>query len=388
MGAGPTRSRRAPARDRVNTRRGCGGAGGRRLPEAAGSGRPAGGPLGAGRTRVPGAGAGRSRGPVTSPGFQGSLPAARVRSSPRSPGPPSALRPAYLARGLAPGPSRLLPLFLSFPFSPSRSPSPVARRPLRLPSWTFPPPLSLSFLSPSLRSVPLPPPFLSASPLLRARLPPGFSLPLPSLPPGILSRPPPPPPCPPPRSPSPLSASSQLPPLAAPQSASPNLRRRRRRTGRLGSPGCALLGPAPSGLAGSALPRLRLGPARPGSSPAPERAEDVSPARLSRSSIPRRAEPERSAAQPRALAGSLGPAARSRSSGAPTPPPPHRRPRASRRRRRRRRRSSRAVPWPACPGPSAADPVRRGRGRWAEEVPPRSPRTRPCRRCCPTATRS
>ncbi|XP_067586097.1 nematocyst expressed protein 3-like [Pseudorca crassidens] len=62
------------------------------------------------------------------------------------------------------------------------------------------------------------------------------------------------------------------------------------------------------------------GPARPGPSPAPERAEDVSPASLCRSSShSRAAEPERSAAQPRALAGSLGPAARSCPSGALRP---------------------------------------------------------------------
>ncbi|XP_065784965.1 uncharacterized protein [Muntiacus reevesi] len=348
-GAGPSRASARPKGPGPESLKWARGDGGKGLP-----GRPA--SICPSRVRVVGPPPPRSRNPPGTPPPNCSSPRPRREAEPgglvprsaaahrlgtgdRSPRPGSApprappgprLRAvAGISRSRAGSGSQPPPAPSSSPPSLSlpRDPPLLSPPGLSDPSWTFPPPLlrrlSLSFLSlflsvspPASHSL-----SVSASPRVSLRVSRSPSLrassPAPRPPPpvrSLLVRSPPPPP---------LAA----PPLAAPQSASPNRRRRRRRNGQPGSPGCALLGPAPSGLAGTASPPPpALGPARPGPSPAPERAEDVSPARLSRRSSPRRAEPERSAAQPRALAGSLAPAARSRSSGAPTPPPPHRRP--------------------------------------------------------------
>lgn len=127
--AGPARSRRTPARDPVNTLR----------EGAPGQEAPRGRRAGAGLTRGPSARAGRGaggggrkraaaragrRGPVTSLGFQGSLPAARVPSSPPSSCPPpgprlraaAGISRSQLAHRLVLGPSLLLlPLTLLLP---------------------------------------------------------------------------------------------------------------------------------------------------------------------------------------------------------------------------------------------------------------------------------
>uniref|UniRef100_A0A8D1BUI7 Calcium/calmodulin dependent protein kinase II inhibitor 1 n=1 Tax=Sus scrofa TaxID=9823 RepID=A0A8D1BUI7_PIG len=204
----------------------------------------------------------------------------------------------------------------------------------------FPPPFLLLPLSSPPRislfqSIPLPP-ILS---LLLSPSPSRFPS-TPSLPPGIL--PPSPVPSLLPRSPPPPPLAA--PPLAAPQSASrarAAAARTRRRTGPLGSPGCALLGPAPSGLAGIASSSgSRPRPA--GSQPcarACRGCESCSPLPEQQPLAARRAGAQRSAA-----AGARGVAQ------AGCALLPQRCPPASR--RRHRRRSPRAVPGRPSPAPA------------------------------------
>uniref|UniRef100_A0ABI7ZUW7 Calcium/calmodulin dependent protein kinase II inhibitor 1 n=5 Tax=Feliformia TaxID=379583 RepID=A0ABI7ZUW7_FELCA len=344
---------------------GGGGGGGARRPPGRGGAR--GGPQGTGGPAGAGGG-GRKRaaaragprGPVTSRGFQGSLlaapgPLVPALLPPSSPRLASAPRPAFLARSSLAGwllrPSRLLralPLS-AFPLRPSFSP----RRPGPLSSPLLPRPLRAGpiaaspFFSPSLPPLVRSPPSLPPGPrppslfllCFSRRLPPGFSLP--SLPPGILS---PPPPCPPsslaplPLRPSPPRRSPL--PSQPPRSRAAAAARTRRRTGPPGSPGCALLGPAPRGLAGTPSPPAR-GPARPPPSARARRGcESCSPL-PEQQPLARRAGAQRSAGRSpgrsggrRALAQRCPPAARRRH------------------RRRRRRRSPRAVPGRPPPAPA------------------------------------